>query len=715
VDEARDALNSSRFPKPNEKIGRYLIEDVIDHDNSGMVFKTFDESGSRSAFVKVLSSDFTKIPSFLDVLRIQMQAGVSANHRGIAALYEITEADEYQYFAYEHSPSGLLSQEVVKQGRLNVSDALTMMIQCAEILQAAAELMMFHGNLRLNSILIFPDRTIKISEIGFVAAVRALFGAANLPVYLGPARFLAPEMTGSGAVDHRADIYSLGMILYFLLFSPTPIRYEEEKLEGTSDDTEVENVEDILKVIAKMTENNPEKRYQDYESLLRDLRSLSASLTPAVKTPTMKPFTTEAIRNQKLFKLMSVLFASGTNGALTVIDGDARKTFYIRNRDIIYFESNQPEDDIWRWLIDKKEIDAKNLPPQHETLQPVLTRVLSKGGIRFKDFKFRYQELAKRVLSELLKNPSAESEFLSCDIEGEALCKIPLSGLLLKAARYTIDLKDVLNEIKPDSFLDRTPLFDHLISGLSLTEEESMLVSVSKEGIFTGNLRIKPGSSGEKGVRFLFLMKQMGALELRGPLQPQLPTTEAQPEPVIGKAVPEDFELEEKPDEAPPSDWVRMEIQKTTKKVDSERLKREADYRYEQARECFQNEKYWEAANLCEQALNLREDSRYYWLMGLSFAQHPRFKHKAEDCFHRALTLDPLNDEIHIDLADFYVAQGLFLRARTHAMKALQIIPDQIRAHQILDAPEFAKLGTGGCCCEHDPGCNHAEHRAWRK
>jgi hypothetical protein len=48
-------------------------------------------------------------------------------------------------------------------------------------------------------------------------------------------------------------------------------------------------------------------------------------------------------------------------------------------------------------------------------------------------------------------------------------------------------------------------------------------------------------------------------------------------------------------------------------------------------------------------------------------------------------------------------------------MKALEIIPDQVRAREILEEPAFENLGSGGCCCEHDPGCNHAEHRAWRK
>ncbi len=338
--------------------------------------------------------------------------------------------------------------------------------------------------------------------------------------------------------------------------------------------------------------------------------------------------------------------------------------------------------------------------------------MLSKGVLRLEDFKFRYQEFVNRTLAELLKKPLADSQFNSAEIDGDPLCRVRLTGLLLKGARYTVDLKDVLSEIKSDSFLHRTGLFDHLVTGFQLTDEENLLVQVSQDGIFTGSLRVSAGSSAEKGLRFLYLLKQIGALEQKSAESAGASTP--LPAAPVEKVIPEEFELEDAPDEDRSSDAVRMEIQRTTTKVDRERLDLEAERRYETATEFYKNGKYWEASHHCEQALSLHEDGRYYWLMGLSYAQHPRFRHKAEDSFHRALKLDPLNDELHADLAYFYVEQGLFLRARSHCLKALEIIPDQNRAREILAEPVFAALGPGGCCCEHDPGCNHEEHKAWR-
>lgn len=726
VEKARDSLGASKFPKANERFGVYQIEALVDEDKTGRVFKAKAEDSGRDVCLKVLSSELTRNSSFIDVLRIQMQAAASLNDPGIAELYEIGSSNDAYFVASEWAPSGWLSLEIVQSGKFTLSEALEVIIKCAETLQSASEIRIFHGNLRLNSILMFPGKQIKIAEIGFAAAVRALYGSTNLPLYLGAARFLAPEMTGSGSVDHRADIYSLGLILYFLLFSVTPFRYEGEKLAGNEETIEIEYMDEVLKIVSKMTENNPDKRYQDYESLLQDLRLLFVRSAPSVKVPAINNHAGSVIKNQKLFKLLCALYASSTNGALTVMDSGVRRTFYLRNRDIIYFESSMPEEGIFAWLIEKKEIDPKNQPSDQEPLQRALSRIVSKGFVKLEDLRYRYQELANRVLSELLKKPSADAEFISADIDGEPLCTLRLSGFLLKAARYTVDLKDVLSEIKSESYLNRTGLFDHLVTGLQLSDEENLLVQVSQDGIFTGSLRVTPGSSSEKGIRFLYLLKQIGALELKSPdSTPSPATVVVNPTPVV-QPVPdptleEDFHLEGQredirgSDAIRRSDSIRMEVQRTAKKADRERLDQEAEKRFDMAKQSYKAGKFWEASHLCEQALGLHEEGRYYWLMGLSYAQHPRFRHKAEDSFHRAIRLDPLNDELHADLADFYVSQSLFLRARTHCLKALEIIPDQVRAREILEEPAFENLGSGGCCCEHDPGCNHAEHKAWRK
>jgi len=711
-----------RYPQPQERFGNYRIESFLEEDKSGRIIKAYDEISSRPVCLKILSTDLTRNPAFPDVLRIQMQAASSINHPGIVPLYELGTADSLYFIASEWCPGSWLSQHVIKRQEFSLHEAVDIVMQCAEALHTAAAKGLFHGNLRPNSILIYPDGQIKISEMGFVAAVRALFGSTDLPVYLGTARFLAPEMTVNGTVDFRSDIYSLGLIFYFLMFGVTPFRYEGQQLTGKSETTEADQITQVLKIVGKMTENNPNNRYQDYPSLLVDLRGLMAVSADSVSVPAVKSYLGGSITNQ-IFKTMSALYASGTSGVLSVEQDSSRRHLYIRNREIIFFESNRPDDNIWNWLVEKKEISPANKPPENETFQRALNRVLTRKLMRLEDFRYRYQELAVRVLSDIMRKPFAQAEFASAEIMFDSLITLRLGDLLLKSARHTVDFSNVLSDIKPDSFLNRTGLFDLLISGLTLTAEEGTLVSHSREGIYTGNLKIKPGSNEEKGIRFLYLLKQIGALEMKTAEVSGAPDMKKsgqtkKPQTVLPEADYRDFGIEDnfEPDEHHhheedsdliATDAVRMEVHRTASRTDLDRLDQEAQRRYEQAKDNYSNGKFWEAASLCEQALGLHEDGKLYWLMGLSYAKHPRFRNKAEDCFHRGIKLDPFNDDLHADLAEFYADNGLYLRARTHCLRALEMVPNHPRVLEILSRKPFEKLGKGGCCCEHDHGCHH--------
>src|SRR5919109_501172 len=104
VEKATDVFNSGKFPRSSQRLGSYFIESMIDFDNSGVVYRAVDNVSGRSVFLKVLSESLANNPSFLDVLRIQMQTAVIADHPGIATLYDIGEQSGFQYFTYESTP-----------------------------------------------------------------------------------------------------------------------------------------------------------------------------------------------------------------------------------------------------------------------------------------------------------------------------------------------------------------------------------------------------------------------------------------------------------------------------------------------------------------------------------------------------------------------------------------------------------------------------------
>jgi len=151
--------------QPNERFGSFLIEAVVEEEKSGWIYKACDENLGRSVSLKILSSELTKNPAFADVLKIQMQTACSVLHPGIATLHGIGIEKGQYYIADEWCDSGYLSQQMVQGGKFTLTEALELIVQCSEALQAAAEIKMFHGNLRLNNILVYSDGSVKISEI----------------------------------------------------------------------------------------------------------------------------------------------------------------------------------------------------------------------------------------------------------------------------------------------------------------------------------------------------------------------------------------------------------------------------------------------------------------------------------------------------------------------------------------------------------------------
>jgi serine/threonine protein kinase/tetratricopeptide (TPR) repeat protein len=708
----------SRYPDEGEHYSSYRIEALIEEDPSGRVYRAMDSNFSRPVRLKVFSDPISQVSSFIDILRIQMQAAAGLNLTGLTELYELGQQGNQVFLATEWGKGAWISRLLIHRGKFPLEEAINLMTKCAEVLQAISNNHIFHGNLKTSNLMLLTTGDVKIADAGFASAARTAFGPTNLATYLGTANFLAPEMVEAGAADFRADIYSLGMIFYYLLFQAVPFRYDGQKLTLQSDEPNSPIYTDVLDVISRMTERNPQKRYQNYENLIEHLQHLRLIHMQVVKIPAVANLWGAGIKTQNLFKLLCAVFVSGISGVLTVTREEVQRKFYLRNRQLVFFESNQPGDGIWNWLVKKKEIDAQNKPDDGDDFQIALNRIIAKQFIRLEDFKFRYEELMNRVLADVLKwTGSVDVEFANADIHNEPLATLSLGETLLRAARQTIDFREVKRELRYDSLLRRTALFQTLIPEFQLNMEERSVAALTQDALHVGGLMKNPDAD-EKPLRFLYLLAQIGTLEV-GSLtgSGRFDASDFVKEPLLtpqGDLPPldppfEDWDGPMEEDFSNPDDPVRPEVQRTISQISVERLDAEAESRFQMAQDNYDNGQFWQAARYCELALGIHEDARYYLLMGHSYAHHPKFRNKAEDCFHKAIHLDPLNVQIHLELAKFYMDVGLLLRAKTHYEKALSIVNDIPEATEALHGLNVMELGVGGCPCEHKPGCHHVD------
>ena len=125
----------------------------------------------------------------------------------------------------------------------------------------------------------------------------------------------------------------------------------------------------------------------------------------------------------------------------------------------------------------------------------------------------------------------------------------------------------------------------------------------------------------------------------------------------------------------------------------------EAESCYAQAEKDYEDGNYGKAAFQCKEALRHRQDAKYYHLLGAAYARHPRFQKDAEEAFHKAISLAPKNPEYHVVVAAFYSQRQLWLRARTHCQKAVELDATHKLANELFRKVMDQKLGKGDCWC----------------
>ncbi|MCI0442589.1 hypothetical protein L0152_05140, partial [bacterium] len=141
---------------------------------------------------------------------------------------------------------------------------------------------------------------------------------------------------------------------------------------------------------------------------------------------------------------------------------------------------------------------------------------------------------------------------------------------------------------------------------------------------------------------------------------------------------------EDTPTPTPTEANVRMEVQKSAGMIEAEQHIRVAEQFFKLAEKKFEDGDFYNVTSLCKQAIqNHPTDPRYYQLMAQAYSKHPRFLKDAQENWEKAIELDPWTPEFHVQLAEFYIQQGLWLRASNHVKKALTITPEHKRAMEL--------------------------------
>ncbi len=281
-------------------ISHYRIVAKLGEGGMGVVYRAQDAKLEREVALKFLSPDMTRDASATERFVREAKAAAALNHPNICTVFEIDEADGRTFIAME-LVVGRNLRECLRTGPMDIDDALSIASLMAEGLAAAHRNGIVHRDIKPANVIVTPDGHAKIMDFGLARRT----GAAQLTragTTVGTVAYMSPEQAKGEQVDHRTDIWSLGVVLYEMLAGKRPFRgardqaiiysiLNDEPEPVSSGRPEVPAALDD--VIATALAKDPAGRYHRTDELAADLTDLRSESESSIRTRRLDSSDTE--------------------------------------------------------------------------------------------------------------------------------------------------------------------------------------------------------------------------------------------------------------------------------------------------------------------------------------------------------------------------------------------------------------------------------------
>jgi len=267
--------------------GRYTIIEELGRGGMGVVYKAEDTKLKRAVALKFLPSELTHVPDVRERFMREAQAAAALDHPNICTVYEFDRADETSFISMAYVEGQSLRKKI-ESGPLELDEVLKIAEQVAEGLQEAHNKGVVHRDIKSANIMVTDRGQAKIMDFG-LARMTGTTLLTQEGSAMGTIAYMSPEQARGEEVDHRTDIWSLGVVMYEMLTGKLPFKGEHEQAivyairkDKPRPITELKQdiPVSIEQVVSKALEKDPEKRYQQVEELLDDLKSISAGIVP---------------------------------------------------------------------------------------------------------------------------------------------------------------------------------------------------------------------------------------------------------------------------------------------------------------------------------------------------------------------------------------------------------------------------------------------------
>jgi len=344
--------------------GRFQIIEEIGVGGMGRVYKALDLKVNETIALKLIHPEIAFREKNIERFRNELRLARKISHRNVCRMFDLHEAEGAVYITMEYILGEDLKNSLRMMGPFTIGKAVSIAGQVCEGLKEAHRMGIFHRDLKSKNIILDREGNARIMDFGIASSLETK-GLTDEGVAIGTPTYMSPEQSGGKGVDQRADIYSLGIIMYEMVTGDVPFKGDsaleialQHKLDPPRPPIDLNHrvPEPLNRLILKCLEKKKENRYQFVEDLLSDLKVIEDELTTSERSiSTRKVSATTIVSNIRTFKvpgyliigiaiLLGLAYVIGKYGRLE------EKQIRIAVLPFEYLGPDLNQDHIWRQL-----------------------------------------------------------------------------------------------------------------------------------------------------------------------------------------------------------------------------------------------------------------------------------------------------------------------------------------------------------------------------
>ena len=211
-----------------KNLGRYQVSGILGKGAMGLVYKGIDPAINRPVALKTIRLDFVNDPEELAELKERLhreaQAAGKLSHPNIVTIYDVGSHEQLQYIAMEYLEGRTLEDMIKKKVKFNYRIIASIIIQICSALDYAHEQGIVHRDIKPANIMVLTDYRVKVMDFG-IARIDSN-SMTKTGIAMGTPNYISPEQLKGMQPDRRADIFSLGVVMYEMLLGRRPFKGE---------------------------------------------------------------------------------------------------------------------------------------------------------------------------------------------------------------------------------------------------------------------------------------------------------------------------------------------------------------------------------------------------------------------------------------------------------------------------------------------------------